>query len=108
MWTLGKCRRTYMKLSGCFSEMPDKLKEYRAEEIFSVISEWLAVVLPAFGPERIMFGSDWPVCTVGVGDDAWKKWHRVVEMMCDYAGLSHGDHEMIWSGTARRAYNIGI
>lgn len=106
MFTLSKCQRTYMKLSGCFSELPDKLKERSAEDIFSAILPWLAVLIAAFGPRRIMFGSDWPVCTAGVGDGAWKKWHRVVEMVCDLAGLSREDQERLWSGTVREAYNL--
>ena len=106
MFTLSKCRRTYMKLSGCFAELPDKLKERSAEDIVSAILPWLAVVVAAFGPSRIMFASDWPVCTVGVGSDAWKKWHRVVEMVCDFAGLSLEDQTMLWSGTAKKAYNL--
>ncbi len=95
-----------MKLSGCFSELPDSLKVRSAEDIFSAILPWLAVVVAAFGPGRIMFGSDWPVCSAGVGDEAWKKWHKVVTMVCDFAGLSEEDQKMIWGGTARKAYNI--
>ncbi|KAK4121081.1 amidohydrolase 2 [Parathielavia appendiculata] len=106
MFTLSKCRKTYMKLSGCFSELPDKLKERSAEDIFSAILPWLAVVVAAFGPSRIMFGSDWPVCTVGVGGEAWKKWHRIVEMVCDLAGLSEQDQAMLWGGTAKEAYKL--
>ncbi|KAK4168918.1 hypothetical protein QBC43DRAFT_82785 [Cladorrhinum sp. PSN259] len=106
MFTLSKCRRTYMKLSGLFEEMPDSLKIRSAEEIVSAILPWLAVVVAAFGPGRIMFGSNWPVCTVGVGDDAWKKWHRVVELVCDFAGLSQDDQALLWSGTAKKAYNL--
>lgn len=106
MFTLGKCRRTYMKLSGLFEEMSDSLKTQSAEQIFSAILPWLAVVIAAFGPERIMFGSNWPVCTVGVGEEAWKKWHKIVDMMCDMAGLSQEDQTMVWSGTAKKAYNL--
>lgn len=106
MFTLSKCRRTYMKLSGCFSELPDRLKQRPAEDIFSAILNWLAVVFAAFGHGRIMFGSDWPVCTGGVGDDAWKKWHKVVDLVCDMASLSQEARAMLWSGTAKEAYKI--
>lgn len=106
MFTLSKCRKTYMKLSGCFAELPDKLKQRPAEDIFAAILPWLAVVVAAFGPGRIMFGSDWPVCTVGVGEDAWKKWHKVVDMVCDLAGLSTEDQAMLWGGTAKEAYKL--
>jgi L-rhamnono-1,4-lactonase len=106
MFTLSKCRKTYMKLSGCFAELPEKLMERSAADIFSAILPWLAVVVAAFGPSRLMFGSDWPVCSVGVGEDAWKKWHRVVEMVCDLAGLSQEDQVMLWNGTAKQAYKL--
>ncbi|KAH6649813.1 hypothetical protein F5144DRAFT_23242 [Chaetomium tenue] len=106
MFTLSKCHKTYMKLSGCFAELPDKLKERSAEDIFAAIIPWLAVVVAAFGPSRIMFGSDWPVCAVGVGDDAWKKWRKVVDMVCDMAGLSEEDQAMLWGGTAKVAYKL--
>jgi len=107
MFTLSKCPQTYIKLSGCFSELPEKLRQRPAEDIVSAILPWLAVLLAAWGPKRIMFGSDWPVCTVGVGnDEAWKKWHRVVELVCDFAGLSVEDQERIWSGTAKEAYGL--
>ncbi|KAK3988645.1 hypothetical protein QBC44DRAFT_268567, partial [Cladorrhinum sp. PSN332] len=106
MFTLSKCRRTYMKLSGLFEEMPPTLATRSAEDIVSAILPWLAVVVAAFGPSRIMFGSNWPVCAVGVGEDAWKKWHRVVEMVCDFAGLGEEDQALLWSGTAKKAYNL--
>ena len=39
---------------------------------------YLDVVFEAFGPERIMFGSDWPVCTVA------STYARVTEVVDDY------------------------
>ncbi|KAK4228741.1 hypothetical protein QBC38DRAFT_474209 [Podospora fimiseda] len=110
MFTLSKCHRTYMKLSGLFEEMPESLSSRSPEEIVSAILPWLAVVVAAFGPNRIMFGSNWPVCTLAVPEEekenAWKKWHRVVELVCDLAGLGEEDQAMLWSGTAKKAYNI--
>ncbi|KAH8601684.1 hypothetical protein B0O99DRAFT_588870 [Bisporella sp. PMI_857] len=105
MFRLSKCSKTYMKLSGCFSEMPDKLKQATVDEIFEALQPYLVVILATFGPFRIMFGSDWPVCTIGV-DDAWKKWRRVVQRFCDVASLSQAEQIMIWSGTAIKAYNL--
>ena len=105
MFTLSKCSKTYMKLSGCFSEMPDSLKKAPVDEIFMALQPYLVVILATFGPFRIMFGSDWPVCTIGV-DDAWNKWKHVVERFCYLASLSREDQIMIWSGTAIKAYGI--
>jgi L-rhamnono-1,4-lactonase len=109
-----------MKLSGCFSEMPDSLKNAPILDICIALQPYLAVVLGAFGAERIMFGSDWPVCTVGVNDDgdggwkgegeggsgAWVKWKKVVEKFCWLCSLGDEEQIWIWSGTAIKAYGI--
>lgn len=105
LFTLSKASNTYMKLSGCFSEMPENLKNAPVLEIFMALQPYLVVLLATFGPFRIMFGSDWPVCTVGV-NDAWKKWKEVVEKFCYLASLTQEDQIMIWSGTAIKAYGI--
>ncbi|KFY01216.1 hypothetical protein O988_02867 [Pseudogymnoascus sp. VKM F-3808] len=105
MFQLSQAKNTYMKLSGCLSELPDALKGESANHIFAAILPWLSVVLAAFRG-RIMFGSDWPVCTAGVGDDAWKKWKAVVERMCEMGGLGMEEQIMLWSGTAIVAYGL--
>lgn len=105
MFQLSRCRKTYMKLSGCFSEMPDSLKTAPVDEVFAALQPYLAILLATFGPRRIMFGSDWPVCSVGV-DDAWPKWTRLVQRFCALASLSPAEQMMIWSGTAMTAYGI--
>ncbi len=46
------------KLSGLVTEAP--WKQWRPEQFHP----YLEVVLSAFGPERVMIGSDWPVCTL--------------------------------------------
>lgn len=94
-----------MKLSGCFSELPDSMKSASANDIFAAIVPWLSVILPTFRG-RLMFGSDWPVCTVGGGDDAWKKWRAVVEKMCEMGSLGVEEQIMLWSGTAIIAYGL--
>lgn len=105
MFRLSKCSKTFMKLSGCFSEMPAQLRSAPVDEVFAALQPYLVVILATFGPFRIMFGSDWPVCTIGL-DDAWKKWREVVARFCDMASLSQAERIMIWSGTAIRAYGI--
>ncbi|KAF2963987.1 hypothetical protein GQX73_g9587 [Xylaria multiplex] len=106
MFTLSKSNHTYMKLSGGFSEMPDSLKQRSPEEIFEALMPWLTIIVAAFSAERIMFASDWPVCTVGVGDGAWTKWKKIVERLCSMASFDDEQTRMIWSGTALKAYGI--
>lgn len=85
--------------------MPTSLKAAPIDEIVLALQPYLVVILATFGSFRIMFGSDWPVCTVGV-ENAWEKWRAVVERFCDLASLSQEDRIMIWSGTAIKAYGI--
>lgn len=85
--------------------MSDSLKNQSPEQIFEATLGWLGVVLATFGPSRIMFGSDWPVCTVGV-EDAWPRWKSVVERMCWMGSLSDEDRAMIFGGTAKKAFGL--
>lgn len=77
--------------------------------IFDAIAPWLAVLAAAFGPARLMFGSDWPVCTVGVDGGeaaAWDKWRLVVERLCLASQWDEAQTKMVFYGTGRRAYGI--
>lgn len=58
-------------------------------------------VLAAFGPDRLMFGSDWPVCLVACG---YKRWHDLIR---DYIKpLSESEQAAIMGGTATCAYKL--
>lgn len=59
------------------------------------------VVLGAFGPRRLMFGSDWPVCLVACG---YARWHDLVRLWA--AGLSAEEQAELFGGTACRAYGL--
>jgi L-fuconolactonase len=62
---------------------------------------YLDVVLEAFGPERLMFGSDWPACLLA-GEYA-----DVATIPRDYfSRLSATEQRMIWGGTAARFYGL--
>jgi len=62
---------------------------------------YLDVVFEAFGPQRIMFGSDWPVCTVaGTYQDVYR-------LVADYVQeLSEEEQADVWGGTATRFYGL--
>jgi L-fuconolactonase len=62
---------------------------------------YLDVALEAFGPDRVMFGSDWPVCLLAASYD------RVLGVVADYAAaLSAPEREALFGGTAKRAYGL--
>lgn len=61
----------------------------------------LDVALDAFGPERLMFGSDWPVCLLS-GEYA-----EVTGIIRQFiATLSPAEQAQIWGGTATRFYGL--
>lgn len=106
MYALSKASRTYVKLSGALAEMSDTLRAQPAPLMLQSLLPWFGVLLATFGPSRLLFGSDWPVCTAGgLGDDAWPKWRDVVERMCWMATLDDA-RAMIFGGTAKQAYGL--
>ena len=58
-------------------------------------------VIEVFGPERVMWGSDWPVCQLEASYDDWR---GAAEALT--AGLSEPDRAAIFGGTARAFYRI--
>ncbi|MFJ8110989.1 amidohydrolase family protein [Streptomyces sp. NPDC096132] len=59
------------------------------------------VLLSAFGPGRLMFGSDWPVCNLAGG---WNRWAETVEeLLHDCSG---SETEAVLAGTAASFYHL--
>jgi L-fuconolactonase len=62
---------------------------------------YFETALEAFGPKRLMFGSDWPVCLVACG---YGRWHKLVQ---DWISrLSKAEQDRILGGTAIEAYKL--
>jgi L-fuconolactonase len=83
------------KLSGLVTEAdwdnwtPDQIRPY------------LDVVLDLFGPERLMIGSDWPVCTVAA------EYGEVMSLVVDWTDrLSADERDAVLGGNCARFYNI--
>jgi L-fuconolactonase len=58
-------------------------------------------LLECFGPERLMWGSDWPVCELVCTYDDWRATSAAL-----LSGLTDGQRAFIHSATARRIYGI--
>jgi L-fuconolactonase len=92
---LARRPNVYCKLSGMVTEAdyrnwtPDQLRPY------------IDVALEAFGPRRLMFGSDWPVCLVACGYSRWADLMRTF-----IKKLSPAEQADIMGETAMRAYRI--
>jgi L-fuconolactonase len=67
------------------------------------LQPYFDTVLEAFGPDRLRFGTDWPVCLLA------SNYHEVVDTAAQLtAGLSSAEQDEFWSGTARRFYRLGV
>jgi L-fuconolactonase len=83
------------KLSGLVTEAA--WRQWRPADF----TPYLDVALAAFGPERLMFGSDWPVCLLAAD---YAEVAGIVRDFCDT--LSATDQTAIWGGTATRFYDL--
>jgi len=64
---------------------------------------YLEVALEAFGSERLLFGSDWPVCTLAA------EYADVVGIVTDFlGGLAEAEREAILGGNATRFYSLPV
>lgn len=83
------------KLSGLVTEAA--WRGWKREDF----APYLEVALTAFGPERLMFGSDWPVCLLAA------EYADVASLVTDFIRpLSPAEQEMILGGTAARIYQL--
>jgi L-fuconolactonase len=63
---------------------------------------YVDVVLEAFGPGRLLFGSDWPVCLLAAS------YERVVDVTRELLDdLSEGEQARVFGGTALEVYRLG-
>jgi L-fuconolactonase len=65
------------------------------------LAPYVETVLEAFGPRRLMFGSDWPVCLVAA---SYGRWLDLVARFC--ARLSTEEQSRIFGETAAEAYRL--
>ncbi|GAB3679767.1 amidohydrolase family protein [Saccharopolyspora tripterygii] len=84
------------KLSGLVTQ-----DEWAAQPDPSRLRACVDVVLESFGPSRVMFGSDWPVCLLAAS------YPEVLGVAKDLtAGLSDSERTAIFDTTAREIYNL--
>ncbi|GHB28504.1 amidohydrolase family protein [Salinicola rhizosphaerae] len=91
---LGELPHLACKLSGLITEAD--WQRWQPEQIHP----YLDVALETFGDDRLLFGSDWPVCRVA-GD-----YHNVFSLIDDWATARGLDREALFGGNAQRWYGL--
>lgn len=92
---LGRRENVACKLSGMVTEVRDDDWDE------ALLAPYFDAAMEAFGPERLMFGSDWPVCLLR---SDYSKWVRCVERFTD--SLSRDEQAAIWGENAQRLYKL--
>ncbi|MET7301465.1 amidohydrolase family protein [Embleya sp. NPDC005575] len=92
---IGALPNVTVKLSGVVTEADWQ------DWTFDRLLPYARHALQTFGPERTMFGSDWPVCTLAASyDDVLS----LAERTC--ADLSTAERDRVFGGTARAVYGF--
>jgi L-fucono-1,5-lactonase len=86
---------TVCKLSGLVTEAD--LASWTVDDL----RPYADTVLDAFGPDRLMFGSDWPVCSLAATYGEVMSAARELT-----AGLSISERDDVFGGTAIRTYGL--
>ncbi|HEX8007992.1 MAG TPA: amidohydrolase family protein [Trebonia sp.] len=87
---------TVCKLSGLVTEAAPSAPESAYVPVADVI-------LSAFGPHRVMFGSDWPVCLLAADYAGVTGLARSLT-----AGLAEAERTAVFASTAARVYRIDV
>ncbi len=87
---------TYCKFSALITEAG---KNWQVEELRPYADH----VIASFGAERVMWGSDWPVCRLRGEYAEWRT--AALELTAD---LSKAEHASIFGGTANKFYDLGM
>ena len=95
MLKLSEFQHVNVKISGMITEAD--WKEWRVKDI----KPYVDFCLENFGPERLMYGSDWPVCLIAGEYD-----QVIYAIKACLAELSISEQEAIYGKTASLFYKL--
>ena len=94
---LGLYKNLYCKISGIITEADHNT--WSKEDIFP----YLDIIFNAFEIDRLMFGSDWPVCLLA------GSYKQVIKLLEDYVtSFSEEEKEKLFGDNAVKAYGIDL
>ncbi|HEY1734559.1 MAG TPA: amidohydrolase family protein, partial [Acidimicrobiales bacterium] len=82
------------KISGLINRFPSG---FTADDLAPVVDH----CLDAFGPDRVVFGGDWPVCLTG---GSYRQWVEALRQIVSRRPAE--DQRKLWAGNARRLYRL--
>jgi L-fuconolactonase len=97
MKEIAQNKNVFCKISGLATEAD--WAHWKADDF----KPYLDVVFSAFGADRLMFGSDWPVCLLAA------TYGQVKQLIDKYVeGFSQPDQDKIFGGNAARFYGLKV
>jgi L-fuconolactonase len=93
MKKISERENVYCKLSGMVTEILQESWD------IDLLKPYFETILDAFGPQRMIFGSDWPVCLL---KSTYSNWVNAV--LCLINTLSVNEQRAIMGGNAERIY----
>lgn len=94
MAALAQDTSAWCKLSGLVTEAAT---DWTIEDLRPYVDH----LLNTFGPSRLIWGSDWPVCTLA---SSYERWCETTDTLLNQ--LSNAERQAIMGGNATRAYNL--
>ena len=95
MQRIARFENVYCKISGMVTEAD--WKNWKRDDFIPYID----VVIEAFGPNRILYGSDWPVCLVAA---SYEQMLGIVEEY--FSSFSETEQQLFFGGNTTRFYNL--
>jgi L-fuconolactonase len=92
------CPNVFAKVSGLYPAVGDR-HPWSVDDLRPAF----AIALEAFGADRLMFGSDWPICEVAGG------YQQITLALLELAnGLTDDERTALRGGTAIRCYGLSL
>lgn len=92
---LARLDHVFCKLSGLATEA--RPHDWTQEDL----APYVAHVLECFGTDRVLFGSDWPVCTLST---SYARWADTLDLLL--GGLTDAERAKVFADNARRFYRL--
>ena len=67
------------------------------------LGRFVATAADAFGPDRLLFGSDWPVCLLAAD---YAEVVAAAEQALEAVGLTTAERDLVFGANARRVYRL--
>ena len=87
--------------TSAFCKLSGLVTEAHADWTVDDLRPYVDYLLDTFGPDRLIWGSDWPVCTLA---SSYGRWVEVTGELL--SGLTEGETSAILGGNAARAYRM--